>query len=60
MSNLGGYRLHIVINWLLAAFIGKSESEMLPGPSAKWASTECQQLLAFPHGQSQRDVADIV
>jgi len=29
MGNLGGDRLHIVINWLLTAFIGKSESETL-------------------------------
>jgi len=60
MGNLGGNRLHIVINWLLTTFIGKSESETLPAPSSKWASTECQRLLAFHHGLSQRGVAVIV
>jgi hypothetical protein len=30
MGNLGGDRFHIVINSLLAAFMGKSESESLP------------------------------
>jgi hypothetical protein len=50
VGNLGGHRLHIVINWLLAAFIGKSEIETLPDPSSKWASAECQWLLAFHHG----------
>jgi hypothetical protein len=59
MGKLGGNRLHIVINWLLTAFIGKSESETIPAPSSKWASTECQRLLAFHHGQSQRVVAVI-
>jgi len=60
MGYLGGDRLHIAINWLLAAFIGKSESETLSAPSSKSASTECQRLLAFHHGWSQHDVAVIV
>jgi hypothetical protein len=33
LSNLWGNRLHIVINKVFAAFIGKGESEMLPAPS---------------------------
>jgi len=47
---LVGDRLHLVINWLLAAHIGKREGETLPAPSSKWASTECQRLLAIHHG----------
>jgi hypothetical protein len=35
MGNLGGHRLQIAINWLLAAFIVKSESETLPALSSK-------------------------
>jgi hypothetical protein len=60
MGNLGGGRLHILINLLLAAFIGKSESEMLPAPSSKSASTECQRLLALHPALSERDVTVIV
>jgi len=41
MGNLGGDRLQIVINEVLAAFIGKRATEMLPAPAWKWASTEC-------------------
>jgi len=33
LGNLVGDRLHIVINELLAAFIGQRESEMLPAQS---------------------------
>jgi len=35
MGNLERDRLHIAINRLLAAFIGKSENETLPAPSSK-------------------------
>jgi hypothetical protein len=34
----------------LAAIIGRTESERLPVLEWKWASTECQQLLAFHYG----------
>jgi len=33
MGNLGGDRLQIVITQVLAAFLGKRESKMLPAPS---------------------------
>ena len=33
LGNLGGDRLQIVINEVLAAVIGKRESQTLPGPS---------------------------
>jgi len=52
--------LQIVINGVLAAFVGNRQSETLPDPSWKWRSTECQRLLAFHHGWSQRDVAVMV
>jgi len=60
LGNLGGDRLQIVINEVLAAIIRKRESEMLPAPSGKWMSTECERLLAFHLCQSQCDVAGIV
>jgi hypothetical protein len=60
MGNQQGDRLHIILNRLLAAFIGKSESEMFPAPLLKSESTECQPLLAFHHGQSPQDMGDFV
>jgi hypothetical protein len=33
LDNLGGDRLRVAINEVLAAFIGKTNSEMLPAPS---------------------------
>ena len=44
-SNLSGDWLQTFINDLLAAFIGKSGSNMLPAPSWQWVSTEFQQFL---------------
>jgi len=59
-SNLRCRRLRIVINKVLASFIGKTEYEMLPAPSWKWASMECQQLLAFHYGKLPHAVVIIV
>jgi len=39
LGYLGGNLLQIVINEVLAALIGKRESQMLPAPSWKWMST---------------------
>ena len=44
LGNLSGHRLQIVITEVLARFIGKTRSDMLPAPSWKWASTERQQF----------------
>jgi len=60
LGQLGGDRLQTVINGVLATFIGKKETETLPALTWKWVSTECQRLLAFHHGWSQRDVAIMV
>ena len=60
LGNLRGDTLHIVINYGLAAFIGKIECEMLPAPSSKWASMECQRLLAFYYHWLHCAVAVIV
>jgi len=60
LGNLGGDRLYRVINRVLAPWIGKRESETLPAPCWKWASTECQRLLPFHHDSSQCDVAIMV
>jgi len=56
-GKLGGDRLQIVINGILAASIGKRECETLHASSWKWVSMDCQRLLAFHHGWSQRDIA---
>jgi len=47
LGTLGGDRLHRVIYNLLAALIGKRESETLPTKCWKWASTECQWFLVL-------------
>ena len=60
LGNLQGNRLLVVINNLLEVFVGKPECEMLTVPSWKWASTECQQLLAIHYGELQHDVAVMV
>ena len=60
LRDLRGNRLQTAITEVLAAFIGKGETETFLPPSWKWASMECQPLLALHHGQSQRDVAVIV
>jgi len=39
LGNLGGDRLHTVINIILAAFITKRDCEMLPTPS--WSEHQC-------------------
>jgi hypothetical protein len=41
-GDLHSDRLQIVINEVLAAFIGKSYSRTLTAPSWKWASTACR------------------
>jgi len=60
MSNLRCERLHIVIYNVLASCIGQRECEMLPDPSWKWVSMECQWLSAFHYRWLQHDVAMIV
>jgi hypothetical protein len=60
MDNLGVNRLQIVINKVLAAFIGKRQSESLPAPWWKWVSMECQPLLAFHYGELPQAVAIFV
>jgi len=57
LGDLGGDRLQTVINEVVAGFIGNRASEILLATSWKWATMERQWLLAFHHGQSQRDVA---
>jgi len=52
LGNLGGDRLQKVINKVLATFIAKTESGMLPAPSWKWVSTEHQQFLVMYLGYS--------
>jgi len=52
--------LQTVINEVLAALIGKTDSETLPAPSWKCASTACQWFLPFHYGQLQRDEAIMV
>jgi len=47
LGTLVGDWLQIVINEVLAAFLGKIESETFPALSWKWASTECQGLLVM-------------
>jgi len=49
LGQLGGDRLQIVINEVLAAHIGKRERETLSAVSWKWVSMEHQQLLALHH-----------
>jgi len=46
-GNLSGDWLQTVINVVLAAFIGDSETDTLPAPSWKWASTESQWFLVL-------------
>jgi len=60
LGNLGGNRLQTVINEVLAVFIVKWDSDMLPAPASKWASTERHWLLALHHGQSLHDVVIII
>jgi len=50
LGNLGDDRLEIVINDVLAAFIGERERETLPVPSWKWVSTERQLFLVMYRG----------
>jgi len=47
LGNLRGERLQIVINEVLAALIGKTESEKHPAPS--WASKESQPFFVVYH-----------
>jgi len=47
LGDLVGDRLQIVINEVLAAFIGKRDSKTLPAPSWKWVSTERQRFLVM-------------
>ena len=47
LGNLGGDRLHTVMNKVLATIIRKRGSETLPTPSWKWVSTECQRFLVL-------------
>jgi len=47
LGNLWGDRLYIVINEVLAAFIGKRDSKVLSAPSWKWASMERQRFLVM-------------
>ena len=44
LGNQSGHWLQIVITEVLASFIGKSRSDMLPAPSWKWASYEHQRF----------------
>jgi len=45
LGNLEAYRMHVVVNIVLAAFLENGESWMLPTPSWKWASMGCQRFL---------------
>jgi len=47
LGNLWGDRLHIVINEVMAAFIGERDSKELTAPSWKWASTELQSFIVM-------------
>jgi len=47
LRNLSGDWLKPFLNEVLATFIGKRASDMLPAPFWKWASTERQQFLVL-------------
>jgi len=55
MCNLTGNWLQKSINEVIAAFRVKNNSEMLPAPSCKWASTQCQWFLVLPLGNLTGD-----
>ena len=59
LQYLGGNTLQTVIKAVLAAFIRKRESDMMPAPSSKWVSMQYQQLLPLHHGYSQHDLVII-
>jgi hypothetical protein len=59
LGNLGGNMLYTVINKVLAAFIGKRESNMLSAQSWKLVSMELQWLFALHYRSSQHDVDSI-
>jgi len=50
LVNLWGDRLHVVITAVLAAYIGRRDSNTLPASSWTSASTECQRFLVMYHG----------